>query len=170
MVGIPHSRGLATDDDRVHRKAHRADVAFEPVVQSPRWRPRIGLRRQRPSRTRCRVFVGRPRAWRLPWHANMAAQLGGQVELSGHRELSAAQARPTAASRLLCGLEDNRDAEGRRVLECLHEPWRPCRRSPMTLNPRDRNVLRAPPGAHQPVERTKRRPELHSSCKWQPYK
>jgi len=47
----------------------------------------------------------------------MAAQLGGQVEVSNHREFGAAQVRPTAASRLLDGLEDNRDAQGRRVLD-----------------------------------------------------
>jgi GMP synthase (glutamine-hydrolysing) len=47
----------------------------------------------------------------------MAAQLGGQVELSRHREFGAAQVRPTGGSRLLDGLEDNRDAEGRRVLD-----------------------------------------------------
>jgi GMP synthase (glutamine-hydrolysing) len=47
----------------------------------------------------------------------MAAQLGGQVEMSTHREFGAAQVRPTAGSPLLDGLEDNRDAEGRRVLD-----------------------------------------------------
>jgi GMP synthase (glutamine-hydrolysing) len=47
----------------------------------------------------------------------MAAQLGGQVELSTHREFGAAQIRPTAPSRLFDGLEDNRDATGRRVLD-----------------------------------------------------
>jgi GMP synthase (glutamine-hydrolysing) len=47
----------------------------------------------------------------------MAAQLGGQVESSSHREFGAAQVRPTAGSRLLDGLEDNRDAQGRRVLD-----------------------------------------------------
>ena len=47
----------------------------------------------------------------------MAAQLGGQVESSRHREFGAAQVRPTAASRLFDGLEDNRDAAGRRVLD-----------------------------------------------------
>ena len=47
----------------------------------------------------------------------MAAQLGGQVELSSHREFGAAQVRPTNDSRLLDGLEDNRDAQGRRVLD-----------------------------------------------------
>jgi GMP synthase (glutamine-hydrolysing) len=47
----------------------------------------------------------------------MAAQLGGQVESATHREFGAAQIRPTDASRLLDGLEDNRDAAGRRVLD-----------------------------------------------------
>jgi GMP synthase (glutamine-hydrolysing) len=47
----------------------------------------------------------------------MAAQLGGQVESSSHREFGAAQVRPTADSPLLDGLEDNRDAQGRRVLD-----------------------------------------------------
>jgi GMP synthase (glutamine-hydrolysing) len=47
----------------------------------------------------------------------MAAQLGGQVESSSHREFGAAQIRPAGASRLLDGLEDNRDAAGRRVLD-----------------------------------------------------
>jgi GMP synthase (glutamine-hydrolysing) len=47
----------------------------------------------------------------------MASQLGGQVEGSDHREFGAAQVRPTGASRLLDGLEDNRDAAGRRVLD-----------------------------------------------------
>jgi GMP synthase (glutamine-hydrolysing) len=47
----------------------------------------------------------------------MAAQLGGQVESSTHREFGAAQIRPTLGSPLLDGLEDNRDAQGRRVLD-----------------------------------------------------
>jgi GMP synthase (glutamine-hydrolysing) len=47
----------------------------------------------------------------------MAAQLGGQVESSNHREFGAAQVRPTANSRLFDGLEDNRDAQGCRVLD-----------------------------------------------------
>ncbi len=47
----------------------------------------------------------------------MAAQLGGQVEGSSHREFGAAQVRPTADSPLLEGLEDNRDAHGRRLLD-----------------------------------------------------
>jgi GMP synthase (glutamine-hydrolysing) len=47
----------------------------------------------------------------------MAAQLGGQVESASRREFGAAQIRPTAASRLLDALEDNRDAAGRRVLD-----------------------------------------------------
>jgi len=47
----------------------------------------------------------------------MAAQLGGQVESSSHREFGAAQVRPTGGSPLLDGLEDNRDADGRRVLD-----------------------------------------------------
>src|SRR5450755_4057475 len=47
----------------------------------------------------------------------MAAQLGGQVESASRREFGAAQIRPTAASRLLDGLEDNRDVAGRRVLD-----------------------------------------------------
>jgi GMP synthase (glutamine-hydrolysing) len=47
----------------------------------------------------------------------MAAQLGGQVESSNHREFGAAQVRPTGDSRLLDGLEDNRDAQGRPVLD-----------------------------------------------------
>jgi GMP synthase (glutamine-hydrolysing) len=47
----------------------------------------------------------------------MAAQLGGQVESSTHREFGAAQVRPTSDSPLLDGLEDNRDAQGRRVLD-----------------------------------------------------
>ena len=47
----------------------------------------------------------------------MAAQLGGQVESSHRREFGAAQIRPTAPSRLLDGLEDNRDAAGRRLLD-----------------------------------------------------
>ena len=47
----------------------------------------------------------------------MAAQLGGQVEPSTHREFGAAQVRATGASRLLDGLEDNRDDAGRRLLD-----------------------------------------------------
>jgi GMP synthase (glutamine-hydrolysing) len=47
----------------------------------------------------------------------MAAQLGGEVELSRHREFGSAQVRPGTSSRLLDGLEDNRDAAGRRVLD-----------------------------------------------------
>jgi GMP synthase (glutamine-hydrolysing) len=47
----------------------------------------------------------------------MAAELGGEVESSTHREFGAAQVRPTDSSRLFDGLEDNRDASGRRVLD-----------------------------------------------------
>jgi GMP synthase (glutamine-hydrolysing) len=47
----------------------------------------------------------------------MAAQLGGQVESSSHREFGAAQVRPAAESRLFTGLEDNRDAQGRPLLD-----------------------------------------------------
>ncbi len=47
----------------------------------------------------------------------MAAQLGGQVESSRHREFGAAQVRPASGARLFDGLEDNRDAQGRRVLD-----------------------------------------------------
>src|SRR5271170_599018 len=47
----------------------------------------------------------------------MAAQLGGQVELSTHREFGAAQVRPIGPSSLFDGLEDNRDPVGRRVLD-----------------------------------------------------
>jgi GMP synthase (glutamine-hydrolysing) len=47
----------------------------------------------------------------------MAAQLGGRVEGSAHREFGAAQVRPTNGSPLLDGLEDNRDAQGRRLLD-----------------------------------------------------
>jgi GMP synthase (glutamine-hydrolysing) len=47
----------------------------------------------------------------------MATQLGGQVEGSTHREFGAAQIRPTAPSRLLDGLEDNRDSAGGRLLD-----------------------------------------------------
>jgi GMP synthase (glutamine-hydrolysing) len=47
----------------------------------------------------------------------MAAQLGGEVESSSHREFGYAQVRPQGASRLLDGLEDNRDAEGKPLLD-----------------------------------------------------
>src|SRR5258708_1310571 len=47
----------------------------------------------------------------------MAAQLGGKVEGSSHREFGAAQVRPTNGSPLLDGLEDNRDVQGRRLLD-----------------------------------------------------
>ena len=47
----------------------------------------------------------------------MAAELGGEVESSTHREFGAAQVRPTEPSRLFDGLEDNRDSSGRRVLD-----------------------------------------------------
>jgi GMP synthase (glutamine-hydrolysing) len=47
----------------------------------------------------------------------MAAELGGEVESSAHREFGAAQVRPTESSRLFDGLEDNRDSSGRRVLD-----------------------------------------------------
>jgi GMP synthase (glutamine-hydrolysing) len=47
----------------------------------------------------------------------MAAELGGEVESSTHREFGAAQVRPVGASRLFDGLEDNRDTSGRRVLD-----------------------------------------------------
>jgi GMP synthase (glutamine-hydrolysing) len=47
----------------------------------------------------------------------MAAQLGGQVESSSHREFGAARVHPVGASRLFDGLEDNRDPSGRRLLD-----------------------------------------------------
>ena len=47
----------------------------------------------------------------------MAAELGGEVESSTHREFGAAQVRPTDSSLLFDGLEDNRDSSGRRVLD-----------------------------------------------------
>jgi GMP synthase (glutamine-hydrolysing) len=47
----------------------------------------------------------------------MAAELGGEVESSTHREFGAAQVRPIGPSRLFDGLEDNRDSSGRRVLD-----------------------------------------------------
>ena len=47
----------------------------------------------------------------------MAAQLGGQVDPATHREFGAAQVHPTGSSRLLDGLEDNRDAAGRPLLD-----------------------------------------------------
>jgi GMP synthase (glutamine-hydrolysing) len=47
----------------------------------------------------------------------MAAQLGGQVESSAHREFGAAQVRPTGESRLLDGLEDSRNSKGQPVLD-----------------------------------------------------
>ncbi len=47
----------------------------------------------------------------------MAAQLGGKVESSSHREFGAARVRPLGASRLLDGLADNRDLGDRRVLD-----------------------------------------------------
>jgi GMP synthase (glutamine-hydrolysing) len=64
----------------------------------------------------------------------MAAQLGGQVEGSSHREFGAAQVRPTNGSQLLDGLEDNRDAQDRRVLDV----W---------MSHGDR-VVAVPPGFH----------------------
>ena len=47
----------------------------------------------------------------------MAAQLGGRVESATHREFGAAQVHPLGASRLLDGLEDNRDPSGRALLD-----------------------------------------------------
>ena len=47
----------------------------------------------------------------------MAAQLGGQVESSTHREFGFAQVRPAPGSRLFDGLEDARDASGARLLD-----------------------------------------------------
>jgi GMP synthase (glutamine-hydrolysing) len=47
----------------------------------------------------------------------MAAQLGGRVESSQQREFGAAQVTALASSRLLDGLADQRDAEGRAVLD-----------------------------------------------------
>jgi GMP synthase (glutamine-hydrolysing) len=48
----------------------------------------------------------------------MAAQLGGAVESSSHREFGFSQVRPAVgASPLLDGLADNRDAQGRSVLD-----------------------------------------------------
>jgi GMP synthase (glutamine-hydrolysing) len=47
----------------------------------------------------------------------MAQRLGGRVEGALHREFGAAQIRPSADSRLFDGLEDNRDAQGARLLD-----------------------------------------------------
>src|SRR5450631_3711026 len=47
----------------------------------------------------------------------MAAQLGGTVESSTHREFGFAQVRPMGRSRLLDGLADNRDGAGRDLLD-----------------------------------------------------
>jgi GMP synthase (glutamine-hydrolysing) len=47
----------------------------------------------------------------------MAAELGGEVESSTHREFGFARVRPTDPSPLFDGLEDNRDSSGRRVLD-----------------------------------------------------
>ena len=47
----------------------------------------------------------------------MAAQLGGEVESSAHREFGFAQVRPVGASRLLDGLVDHRDERGRALLD-----------------------------------------------------
>src|ERR1700691_1996925 len=47
----------------------------------------------------------------------MAAQLGGEVEYSSHREFGFAQVRPAGRSQLLDGLADNRDAQGRPLLD-----------------------------------------------------
>ncbi|MGA2778482.1 MAG: glutamine-hydrolyzing GMP synthase [Steroidobacteraceae bacterium] len=47
----------------------------------------------------------------------MAAQLGGRVESSSHREFGRAHVTPTKGSRLLDGLEDRRDAAGERLLD-----------------------------------------------------
>ncbi len=47
----------------------------------------------------------------------MAAQLGGAVEPSAHREFGFAQVRIDGASKLLGGLEDNRDQRGQALLD-----------------------------------------------------
>ncbi|NNM60944.1 MAG: glutamine-hydrolyzing GMP synthase [Steroidobacteraceae bacterium] len=47
----------------------------------------------------------------------MAAQLGGRVESSSHREFGYAQLRPEPGSRLFDGLEDARDERGARLLD-----------------------------------------------------
>ncbi len=64
----------------------------------------------------------------------MAAQLGGQVESSSHREFGFAQVRPAPGSRLFEGLEDARDESGARLLDV----W---------MSHGDR-VVAAPPGFH----------------------
>ena len=48
---------------------------------------------------------------------SMAAQLGGQVETSGHREFGYAQVRARGHSRLLAGIEDHVNAEGHGLLD-----------------------------------------------------
>jgi GMP synthase (glutamine-hydrolysing) len=47
----------------------------------------------------------------------MAAQMGGEVESSTQREFGFAQVRPVGASRLLDGLLDHRDEQGRALLD-----------------------------------------------------
>ena len=47
----------------------------------------------------------------------MAAQLGGKVESSSHREFGFARVMPGTSCRLLDGLEDTRDPDGGRVLD-----------------------------------------------------
>ncbi len=58
---------------------------------------------------RCSASVTGCRPWPRSWAV--------AVESSTHREFGAAQVRPASACRLLDGLEDNRDAAGRRVLD-----------------------------------------------------
>ena len=48
---------------------------------------------------------------------SMAAQLGGQVETSGHREFGYAQVRARGHSRLLAGIEDHVNPEGHGLLD-----------------------------------------------------
>jgi GMP synthase (glutamine-hydrolysing) len=50
---------------------------------------------------------------------DMAAQLGGKVEASAHREFGVEQMTVTAASALLNGIADSKDGNGRAVLEVM---------------------------------------------------
>ena len=62
----------------------------------------------------------------------MAAQLGGKVERPRHREFGDAQVRAHGRSRLLDGIEDNREPTATRVLEVWMshgDAWSRCRRA-----------------------------------------
>ncbi|MGA2397843.1 MAG: glutamine-hydrolyzing GMP synthase [Steroidobacteraceae bacterium] len=92
-------------------------VSFAPKAVILSGGPESVYEAQGPAVPRCVFELNVPVLGICYGMQTMAAELGGEVESSTHREFGAAQVRPIGTSRLFDGLEDNRDSLGRRVLD-----------------------------------------------------